>query len=547
MKKTFFVICFALIVIPVFSQFQVSHGTPDNEVGKSVRTLMFDEAFIIGGLTDHPFISRVDATLLKTRYDGTLMWSKVYGLEDFESFNSVRPIFPKDDKGYVCLGTTNSVGYGSNDLLYVWTDPDGNPITTHVYGGENRDIGHCIQVVKDEETDEPVVIMIGETYSYTNTSKMYIIKTKLDGTFIDGVIVGYKGNQYGYWIEQTKDGGYIAVGSSDFACGIESDSSNLDIFVVKLKPSLDLEWARTIGGGPDLPYRDVAYSVKEIEKGYMITGQTRSFGIRNTNDAFLLKMDHGGGLIWLRNYGYVQNDGAYDVLEEEFSSINHQYILNGYTTIEDNVYALLVATNFDGNVMWEKAYGWKGVQSGYEMDKTLNPGYVFTGVEYSFGLGLRGIYQTVTDDIGNSNCPDCEIIPPIKSRKHDPCILEEGFSKHIETGMQIKIKQREVEYKTIHCGTKEKSAEGLSVAQNNQTELMVYPNPSTGIINVSYPEEFKSGELKIFNNLGQQIFSRSLSETNSTLITLDDIGSGLYSIVLLNSKGELISSNLLIE
>ena len=234
-------------MVPAFSQFQYSHGTEENEVGKSVRTLSFDEAYIIGGLTDYPFIKshKVDATLVKTKYNGNIIWSKVYGGNENDLFNSIRPIYPDKDEGYVCLGTTNSFGFGNNDMMFVLTNPDGIPQSVYTYGGKEQDEGHCIQVIKDVNSNEPALIMIGHTTSYTQCdSKMFIVKTKLDGSFIDGVIVGYIGNQYGYWIEQTRDGGFIAVGSNDYACGVNDFSTpNHDIFVVKLNQNLDLEWS----------------------------------------------------------------------------------------------------------------------------------------------------------------------------------------------------------------------------------------------------------------------------------------------------------------
>lgn len=573
MKKFIVLLISVCFLIPAYSQFQLGHGTKSFEYGKSVRTLHFDEAYILGGQI-YSSNTGYDATLLKTRYDGSIMWSKVYGLKGAEIFNSVRPIYQKYDKGYVCLGTTNSIGHGGNDMFFVLTNPVGKPISVFTYGEEAGEDGQCIQVVKDPDFDEPVLIMIGSTRSYTGNSKMFIVKTHLDGTYIDAVFVGYKSNQYGYWIEQTRDGGFIAVGATDYACKMDT-VPNLDIFVVKLKSDLNVEWARTIGGGPELPYNDAGYSVKEIEEGYIVTGITQSYGVRNTNDAFLLKLDNNGNLIWMRNYGYTSFDGGFDVLNEENTGVNHQYILNGLTTVNNRYYALLLATNYDGNIMWTRGYGREGYEIGFEMDRTLKPGYVFTGYETSFGSGSADIYHVVTNDIGDSYCPSCEIEPPIKTKKHVPCFSEEVIFEHITTGERKEIEYWDTLYETIPCDTiNSKSTEsefsdihqdiinwndltinpgsvnqsdGIKIPDNmNKDNLVLYPNPANDLVRVQYPESYQSGKLKVFNNTGQLVLSRELYETNSTEVTLDKLVNGIYMITVINEKGESLNANLVI-
>ncbi len=548
MKKIVILVISVFVLLPAQSQFQVSHGTDVNEIGRSVRMQLFDRGFIIGGFTDIGIFTAIDATLVRTRFDGSIVWSKVYGIREGEELiNSVRPIYPKEDVGYVCLGTTNSFGYGTNDMFFMRVDPMGIPVSVRTFGGKYGDEGHCIQVIRDVETQEPGLIMIGESASFSRLPKMFVVKTDLNGNYQNAVIIGSEGSQFGYWIEQTRDGGFIAVGANDFACGVGLEKPNLDIFVVKLRPDLSIEWSRTIGGGPDIPLDDVAYSVKEIEEGYIITGNTQSFGINNTQDAFMLKLDSWGGLIWLRNYGYLNVDGGNDVLSEENTGINHQYIFAGYTWIKESEYALLVATDYDGNIMWNRAYGKEGYQIASEMDKTRLPGYVFTGFETSFGVGQRSIYHVTTDDIGNSNCPTCEIDPPIKTRKHEPCIWENAYFERVETEFRYEIRFEDIDYKTVPCGiigksTEEGVEENLNIEKNS---LSIYPNPANREVNVQYPESYQSGQLKIYSNTGQLVYNQVLTGINSTDISLAGFESGIYMVTIVREDGETLTTTLL--
>lgn len=542
MKNLFILFLTSYLLIPVYGQFQHSYGTEKSDVGQSVRSTYFDDGYIIGGFSDYGFIYNTDATLLKTDKDGNMLWARQYGEEANDGFYSVRPINPKDEKGYVCLGYTNSYGFGSNDFFFVKTDANGNPTQFRTYGGENSDVGRCIQVIKDEEAGEDALIMIGTSFSWTNSAKMFIVKTKSDGELVRSVIVGNQGNQYGTWIEQTKDGGFIAVGMSNMTCGSKIPTNYYDIFVVKLKADLNVEWSRTFGGGPNRPYNDVAYSVKELEKGYIITGYTRSFGVQGTYDAFLLKLYPDGSLQWMRNYGGLSTDVAFDVLNEENTSMNHQYVLTGYTYINNSYDAMLLATNYNGNVMWAQGYGLESTDVAFELDRNNIPGYVFTGYESSFGVQPKDMYHVVTKDVGSSNCPACERKPTIYSSYQDPCISEGAWSEQVGEMKKFEPWSVRGEYKTMYCGEKIKSADGeisqINSMEINQTGLNAFPNPASEFIDLQYAEKYKNGNLYVYNSTGQLVINEKLPNQEMMTLFLDGLDSGIYMFNVTNNKGD---------
>jgi hypothetical protein len=542
MKKLIILFLTGYFLMPVYGQFQHSFGTEAHEIGKSVRTTYFDEGYIIGGYSSYGFIYNTDATLLKTDSDGEIKWARQYGEEAYEGFNSVRPINPKEDEGYVCLGYTNSYGLGSNDFFFVKTDANGNPTQFRTYGGENSEVGNCIQVIEDEETGEKGLIMIGTSYSWTNSAKMFIVKAKSDGELVRSVIVGTNGNQYGNWIEQTSDGGFIAVGMTNMTCGSKAPTSYYDIFVVKLKADLNVEWSRTLGGGPNLPYNDVAYSVKELEKGFIITGYTRSFGVRSSYDAFLLKLYPDGGFQWMKNYGGTSTDLAYDVLNEENTGMNHQYVLTGASYINGSYDALLLATDYYGNVMWTRGYGVESTEIAYELDRTPVPGYVFTGYESSFGVQPRDIYLVETTDVGDSYCPACETKPTIYSYYQDPCISKGAWSEPVGETKRYEPWSVRGKYETMYCGEKLKSADSefslMNTEEFNQSGLLAFPNPANDFIELQYAEKFKNGKLHVFNSTGQLVVSETLPDQEMMTLFLDELESGIYMLNITNNSGD---------
>ncbi|MEF3244806.1 MAG: hypothetical protein K6343_02330, partial [Caldisericaceae bacterium] len=70
-----------------------------------------------------------------------------------------------------------------------------------------------------------------------------------------------------------------------------------------------ISWAKTYGGKSD----DYAYSIqKTLDSGYIVCGQTSSFGAGGW-DILILKLDKNGGITWAKTYGGKSDDYAYSI------------------------------------------------------------------------------------------------------------------------------------------------------------------------------------------------------------------------------------------
>src|ERR1700719_3184028 len=69
------------------------------------------------------------------------------------------------------------------------------------------------------------------------------------------------------------------------------------------------QWARTYGGASD----DRANSVQPTsDGGFVVAGRTSSFGAGSA-DAWVLKLDASGNVIWQKTYGGTATDEAADI------------------------------------------------------------------------------------------------------------------------------------------------------------------------------------------------------------------------------------------
>jgi len=192
-----------------------------------------------------------------------------------------------------------------------------------------------------------------------------------------------------YSVQQASDGGYIVAGETNsFSASYYSDA-----FLVKTDANGNIIWAKTYRG-TDIDY---AFSVQQTsDGGYIVAGWTRSFG---AYDIFLIKTDANGNIIWAKTYGEEDDDLAYSVQQTSDGG----YIVAGGTRSFgagwDDIF--LIKTDANGNVQWAKTYGGTYSDEAFSVQQTSDGGYIVAGSTLSFGAGWDDIFLIKTDANGN--------------------------------------------------------------------------------------------------------------------------------------------------
>ena len=198
-----------------------------------------------------------------------------------------------------------------------------------------------------------------------------------------------------YSVQQTSDGGYIVAGhTNSFGAGGD------DIFLIKTDANGNIIWAKTYGGTD----YDWAHSVQQTsDGGYIVAGVTFSFGT-GYSDAFLVKTDANGNIVWAKTYMGTYSDYAYSVQQTSDGG----YIVAGHTNSFGAGYdAFLVKTDANGNIQWAKTYGRTGWDEAYSVQQTSDGGYILAGFTYSFDAD-DDIFLIKTD--ANGNIGSCSIV-----------------------------------------------------------------------------------------------------------------------------------------
>lgn len=85
------------------------------------------------------------------------------------------------------------------------------------------------------------------------------------------------------------------------------------------------------------------------------------------------------------------------------------------------------------------------------------------------------------------------------------------------------------------------TATNLSTSQfNSENEIKVYPNPTSNVVNIKYPNDFK-GNYTLYDKTGKLIYKNNIKALENQF-TLENYASGLYLLVIANDNGREIFS-----
>jgi predicted secreted protein len=316
-------------------------------------------------------------------------WSKCFGGIKDDYGLSVQET---KDGGYIITGFTESSGSGGFDMWLIKTDSNGSKLWTRFFGGALNDFGYSVQ-----QTREGGYIITGFTESFgSGRSDIWLIKTDSNGSKLWTRFFGGPDLERGYSVQQTIDGGYIITGETwSFGSGWS------DVWLIKTDKNGNKLWTKCFGG-PDL---ERGYSVQQTsEGGYIVTGFTESFG-SGGSDVWLIKTDNNGNKLWTKCFGGSSYEYGYCVQQTTDSG----YIIVGFTDSFGSGWSdvWLIKTDSNGNKLWTKCLGGTKMEYGYCVQQTRDGGYIVTGKTRSFGSGGFDVWLIKTDSNGDTLWTKC--------------------------------------------------------------------------------------------------------------------------------------------
>ncbi|MBL7914951.1 MAG: T9SS type A sorting domain-containing protein [Bacteroidia bacterium] len=421
MKKHHFLILFTCVLLPFLSlaqeiQWQNTIGGSDEDMlGEIVQTS--DGGYIMGGLSysnisgdkTENSIGSADYWIVKTDSLGVIQWQNTIGGSNYDRLYSLQQT---SDGGFILGGGSNSDSTGDkiensngqSDYWIVKTDSLGNIQWQNTIGGNSEE-----SLTTLEQTTDGGFILGGWSQSNISGDKTensngyrdyWIVKTDSLGVIQWQNTIGGSGRENLRSINQTTDGGYILVGSSESNISGDKTENNIgvyDYWIVKTDSLGIIQWQNTIGGSK----WDLGGSVDlTADGGFILIGYSDSniSGDKTENsygdsDYWIVKIDSLGNIQWQNTIGAI--GGASGELGASISQTTDKgYVLGGSSFASivsgdktENGFGQgdfwIVKTDSLGIIQWQNTIG--GVSSEYciNLSQTNDGGFILGGYSKS--------------------------------------------------------------------------------------------------------------------------------------------------------------------
>ncbi|MDG2152402.1 MAG: T9SS type A sorting domain-containing protein [Crocinitomicaceae bacterium] len=330
-----------LVSLFFISSFLYSQAPFQIEWQKSIGGSMADFAYSIEPTSDGGFIvagnsqsndgdvagnhGQTDVWVVKLYSDGQMSWKKTFGGSSFDGAHSIKQTA---DGGFIIAGYTasndNDVSgnHGGRDFWILKLDSFGNMDWQNALGGNSTEVAYTV-----EQTSEGGYIAMGYSVSQAGDvignhgeTDIWVVKLDESGNITWQKCLGGSSSEQGYDIKQTTDGGYIVAGSSQSNDGnLNTNYGSSDYWIVKLDTDGNIAWEKSYGGSD----RDVAHCIKQTnDGGFLVSGISSSSDgdvtdVSGGRDYWIIKIDPTGNLIWQKAMGGDDTDVAYSIDETD--------------------------------------------------------------------------------------------------------------------------------------------------------------------------------------------------------------------------------------
>ncbi len=488
-----------------------------------------------------------DFWLIKIDASGFVVWQKSIGGNSDDRLNS---IVAKEDGGYLIGGNSRSgisgdkteTGLGYDDCWLVKTDQNGNIEWDKSFGGDgNDDIAEiCL-------TDDGNIILGADSESGISGNKsevsvgmtdFWLLKIDYAGNIIWQNTIGGKKSDHVKSLGQTPDGGYIIGGISDsgiYGDKTEKSIGSTDYWIVKINSTGSVLWQNTIGGTGSDVLNELALT---SDGGFIASGFSQS-GISGDKiekigyfDAWILKLDADGIIIWQKVLGGNDYDGANAVCQVADGG----YIVGAYSTsgisgnktvasyglgdfwiikfLPENLFCVLPETFESISADFSAEVSWAATDSAmtYRIRYRENGSY-----PWSFKYVKKGSENSTLNGLLCNTEYEWQLMS---------ICAPDGFGHSDYSASQY--------FTTLSCRLGEELKPG---------ELSVYPNPSSNEVHISLFGENGAALIRLFNSNGENVLETGATITESFQMqwNSENLSAGIYQLQILVNGNSYIN------
>ncbi|TDQ32705.1 hypothetical protein CLV82_0538 [Zeaxanthinibacter enoshimensis] len=341
-----------------------------------------------------------DYWLMKADADGEVSWSRSYGGSGEDLGQS---LIQTADGGYAIIGYAMSAdgdasqNQGFHDNWILKLDETGNIEWESSFGFSGHD--HAYDLV---QTDDGGFFFVGfldvtaangqgndgkgAYLTRHGVGEFWATKIGRDGQLEWRRYYGGTNNDRAHAVARARDGGFVISGfseSDDF--DISGSKGSYDFWVIKVSELGELIWERSYGGsGIEISY-DIAAT---DDGGFVIVGNSINGDgdvaeVYGESDAWILKIDGNGNMLWQKSIGGSGFDTARSITVGKSGDL----IISGYSNSDDGYLdnnqgendAWVMKTDASGNLIWKDSFGGSGMDLGFSAVEAANKDILLAG------------------------------------------------------------------------------------------------------------------------------------------------------------------------
>jgi hypothetical protein len=318
-----------------------------------------------------------------------------------------------NDGGFVIAGWTSLPDTGWQDFYVVKTDSLGNAMWEKTFGGPDPEFASYV-----EQTRDGGYIVAGGAEP-DGHDVVWLVKTDSTGTLEWQKNISSDTWQLGFSAQQTSDGGFIVCGNNRWSKG------DTALYVAKTDSGGNLQWQRFYPR-VNSPFPE-CLSIRQTADGGFVTTSLDGCGL------WLVRIDPDGSLKWRQSFSPLKVGGGYglDVTRDGGFVVTGVGAPAAESTYGSDAY--LLRTDTAGNVIWVKRHGRDDNDAGYSVRQTSEGGFVVAGISnHPTGNGASA-YLLLTDSLGNSLWE--LFLGPAGQRNSAECVQQTADGGFVATGM----------------------------------------------------------------------------------------------------------------
>jgi hypothetical protein len=347
----------------------------------------FDGGYAITGFKTCSTLFCLDFCLLKLDSLGNQEWVRIY--DAYGADDNAYAIVQTKDSGFVMAGVSQTPPNLASNVRLLKVDKNGNKLWDRNYGGLGEQFGFDVEQTFDGGF---ILATLQDTSGVSNGNQVELIKTDSSG-IIEWQKQYYNvGDGQAQAVKQTSDSGYVVTG---VVVNMLSPTSGEDIFLLKTDKNGDTLWTKFYGNQGSERGEDVMVA---SDGNFVIAGHTQGFFNSNQIAAYIIKTNPMGDTLWTKVVENGDQNGVYSVIED----VNKNYVFTGVTSISLPPFSdfYLLKMDSSGNKIFEKQFQYQANANDDAQAITLakDGGYAMCGKTAS--TGLTQVYIVKTDTNG---------------------------------------------------------------------------------------------------------------------------------------------------